>query len=232
MSKEVILVSGLASKGSNLAPLKYVSERIQDGAVRYVDGAHILESGELAVSSPSHQTREIAEIVESNPAIDFIIISHSMGALAALRCVESFKNVTAISISPTLLHPISTMYQSRLLGRLHIKDDGIVLPSYSFALGDGGPSTSLPAPVEAKFSSITFDEIAKLSDTYATRTNRAIRSNTLRIVMPSQDWNASALQAAGQIDQVVHIQAPHSLQTSQDMLERNANIIASIAEQF
>lgn len=226
------MVSGLASKGSNLAPLKNVSERLYDGAVRYVDGAHTLESGEVAVSAPSHQAHEITEIVESNPTTDFIIISHSMGALAALSCAENFKNVAAVSISPPLLYPISTLYNSRLLGRLKIRDDGIVLPSYSFALGDEGPSTSLPTPVEAKFSPIIFDEVAKLSDAYATRTNRAVRNNILRIVMPSQDWNASALQAAEQLDQVDYIQAPHSLQTSQDVLERNANIIASIAEQL
>lgn len=228
MSKEIILVSGLASKGSNLAPMKYIAEYLGGESVSYVDGGHNRESGDIEVSSPEYQTAEISQILQSSPEKNFTIVSHSMGALAALNCLERFDNSKVISIAPPLSNPLSTLRHPHLLSRLKIRQDRLILPSYSFALGDAGPSTTLPEPSETIFPSSIFDEVAEVSENYLGRTIEAIRGNKLSIVMPSQDWNTAGLDAAKQLEQVTYVSAPHSLQTDQVLLERNARIIASV----
>lgn len=234
MTREVIVVAGLASKGENLAPLRYTAEKIagETGVISYVDGGVPNDIGGYDVATPTEQVFQIAERLEAEPGREFIIVSQSMGALATLTCVEAYEslNLKAISISPPLTHPDKVARHPRIIGRIKHEGNSLILPSYSFALADNGPTQITPVPVGLRISSNVYDDIDAQSPHYLSRTIGAVRSGALHIVMPTQDWNTSALTAAGDLPSVHFIEGPHSLQTDQALLDANIETIARLAD--
>ena len=233
MTREVIVVAGLASKGENLAPLRYTAEKIagDTGVISYVDGGVPNDIDGYDVATPTEQVFQIAEHLESRPENEFILLSQSMGALATLTCLEAFAShdIKAISISPPLTHPDKVARHPRILGRIKREGDALILPSYSFALGNTGPTQTTPTPVGLRIGSTVYNDIDAQSPHYLSRTIEAIRSGALKIVMPTQDWNTSALAATGDLPNVHFIQGPHSLQTDQALLDANIDTIAKLA---
>lgn len=233
MTREVIVVAGLASKGENLAPLRFTAEKIAgpDGLVSYIDGGIPNEIGTYDVATPSEQALLLADRLEGSPDSKFIIVSQSMGALATLTCLEAFAShdIQAISIAPPLTHPDKVVRHPRMLARIKAEEDSYTLPSYSYALGNDGPaSTDLPAPVGLRVREALFNDIDDQSPQYLARTIEAVRSGALHIVMPTQDWNTAALAAAGDLPEVHFVEGPHSLQTDQALLEKNIDSIARL----
>lgn len=236
-SPEVIVTGALATKVSNIAPMRYTAEAIAGkNAVHYVHGGIVNGQGELSVATPSDQEAQITEIIERNPTKNYIILSQSMGALAALACVEKFyyDNVKAISVAPPLLYPSDVIRHPRITTMSKVQDGKLILPSRSFALGDSGPvymePSKLPTPLELTVPTELFEEIDSANAEYWDRTTTAINEGGLRIVMPTEDWNTAALEASQDLPQVQYLKGPHSLITEDATLQHNIKEIARLAQ--
>lgn len=232
---EVIVVGALATKVSNIAPFRYTAEHIAEDAtsIHYVHGGLENQDGTLQVATPSEQAAQINAVIEQYCEKDILIISQSMGALAALACVEqSSSRVKAISASPPLLYPSDVIRHPRILTRSRISNGQLFLPSYSFALGEAGPSAQPPTPVELAVTPELFNEIDTINGEYWDRTIAAIEADKLRIVMPTEDWNQAALNSSRQLAHVEYLQGPHSLITEQTLLQKNIGAIARLASSF
>lgn len=238
---EVIVAGALATKASNIAPSRYAAEMIAGGQpVHYVHGGVPNENGDLYVATPSQQEHQITRIIEGNPTQSFVILSQSMGALAALSCVEKFNTprVNAISIAPPLLYPSDVIRHPRITTMSKISNGRLILPSRSFALGDNGPTrqrvdpSELPDPLQLTVPTALFDEIDEANLGYWGRTVAAVEKGSLKIIMPTEDWNKAALESARDLPTVHYLDGPHSLINDAATLQKNIAAIARLAQQF
>lgn len=237
---EVIVVGALATKVSNIAPLRYTAEAISGGEtpVHYIDGGIINREGRLSVATPSQQEVQISTIIEHSPRQDFLILSQSMGALAALGSVETFKHskhVAALSIAPPLLFPSDTLRHPQITTISKIEDGNLILPSRSFALGDSGPTkyhastADLPQPLQLIAPPELFEEIDTVNGAYLGRTLSALHQNRLHIIMPTEDWNKAALETAQDLPNVTYLEGRHSLISEAPLLKHNVRAMTRIA---
>lgn len=237
---EVIVVGALATKVSNISSLRYTAEAISGGEspVHYIDGGIVNREGLLSVATPSQQEVQISTIIEHSPRKEFLILSQSMGALAALNSIEKTwdsKHVAAISIAPPLLFPSDTVRHPRITTISKIEDGNLILPSRSFALGDSGPTkyhastADLPQPLQLITPPELFEEIDAMNGDYLGRTLRALHQNNLHIIMPTDDWNKAALQTAEDLPNVTHLEGPHSLITEKPLLKHNIKAMTRVA---
>jgi len=236
---EVIVTGALATKVSNIAPMRYTAETITGGLapVHYVHGGITNAEGVLTVATPSQQEAQITEIIERSSSESFVILSQSMGALAALSSIEKFNspNVTAISVAPPLLYPSDIIRHPRITTVSKMVNGGLILPSRSFALGDSGPTqravdpSTLPEPLQLAVPTELFDEIDEINENYWARTVQAVEANRLQIVMPTEDWNKAALTASHDLPEVHYLPGPHSLITDEETLRENVRAMARLA---
>ena len=184
-SPEVIVVGALATKVSNIAPLRYTAEAIASasGSVHYVQGGIANGEGGFSVASVSEQEAQISEIILANPENKFIILSQSMGALAALNCIESFNdlNVHNIAIAPPLLKPGEIVRSERIMTRSKRVNGRLFLPSYSYARGDSGPGPKTENPLELAMPSTVFEEIDAATPDYWDRVQANSDSGRLHV---------------------------------------------------
>jgi len=228
MNKEVLIVAGLASKGSNLAPLKMLGELLSDSSqAYYIDGAEYV-NGQLETSTPSMQLEKITNKIRSNPNNEYLIITQSLGAIAAVNALDSEYNIKArvLSISPPLPMP------NKVLGHQRIKDimshnaNRVTIPSYSFALANNGPSDIPPKPVDVIITKAYFDEIDQASNNFLEKMESAIQSGALQIVSPINDWNKEGISVAKKFNNTIYVDATHSLQTDQKSLKKICEYIS------
>ncbi len=235
-SPEVIVVGALATKVSNIAPLRYTAEAIASSpeSIYYVQGGISNGEGGFNVASVSDQEAQIAEIISAHPENGFIILSQSMGALAALNCIEKFDdlNVNNIAIAPPLLKPGEIVRSERIMTRSKRVDGRLFLPSYSFALGDSGPGPKAANPLELAMLDNVFTEIDEATPDYWDRVQASNASGRLHVIMPTEDWNDTALEAAQDLPAVTYLPGPHSLITEEPILKSNIATMAEIARQM
>ena len=235
-SPEVIVVGALATKVSNIAPLRYTAEAIGSTpkSIHYVQGGIANGEGGYNVASISDQEAQITEIISANPEKGFIILSQSMGALAALNCVEKFGdlNVNNISIAPPLLKPGEIVRSERIMTRSKQINGRLFLPSYSFALGDSGPGPKADNPMELAMLDNVFTEIDAATPDYWDRVQASNTSGRLHVIMPTEDWNQTALEVAQDLPAVTYLPGPHSLITDEPILRSNIATMVEIAHQM
>lgn len=238
---EIIVVGALATKVSNISSLRYTAEAISGGEsqIHYVDGGIINDEGDLSVATPSQQEAQISEIIESTPDKAFLILSQSMGALAALATIEQFqgkRSVAGISIAPPLRYPSETLQHPRIMTMSRVVNGKLILPSRSFALGDTGPTafhpdpSTLPDPVPVIAPPELLEEVKSSDKYYLERTLAVLRENKLHIIMPDHDWNEAALEASQGLPNVTLLEGPHSLITESTLLQRNIKKITKLSK--
>lgn len=238
---EIIVVGALATKVSNISSLRYTAEAISGGEsqIHYVDGGIMNEEGLLSVATPSQQEAQISEIIETTPDKTFLILSQSMGALAALTTIEQFKgsrSVAGISIAPPLRYPSETLQHPRIMTMSRVINGKLILPSRSFALGDSGPTvfhpnpSTLPDPVPVIAPPELLEEVKSTDNDYLERTLAALRENKLHIIMPDHDWNEAALDTSKGLPNITSVEGPHSLITEDNLLRHNIQRIVQVAK--
>lgn len=227
MSRDIIIVAGMASKGANISPLRMLGDLYADESVHYVDGAK-LDNDELVVSSPSHQVAEIDHILEQSNNTDTVIYSQSMGALAAVTCLErlSDRNIRAVAIAPPLPNPTEVLKHPRIRERMHTINGVQRIPSFSFALGDRGPTDTAPKPVDIMVNGAYFDEVAASSSNFMARVRRLTDKGSLQLVLPTQDWNIESHTAASGLNGVHVLEGTHSLYSTHEAM------VAAVSELF
>ena len=232
VTPEIIVVGGLASKVTNLLPLVSLGERFGNGDFQSVHGAHYTESDELVASTPSYQACELEAIVENSPKTDFLIIAHSIGVLAAVKTAEhNIDRVKVLAVAPTLPDPVSAHQHPHVQSKIQRKNGIDFMPSYSFALGDAGPSATAPtAKARVRIPEEYDSEIATYSDSILPRVIVAASNNRMRIVVPRNDWNKELLRTAHNIPGAIYVDSEHSLQGSpQEIDERTVHIAQTVA---
>ncbi len=228
---EVILISGLASKGANLAPLRTIAETVANGEpVSYVDGGHI-EDDKLVVSSPLDQMLRAIDIIEKKGDKDFVVVSHCMGAVAALTLTDFYASdrVRTIMLSPPLRDPLSVLHNPHIQGRVRPDGGTLYMPSSSFALAENGPSLDIMEPARLTYRPELAAEIEFMSDCFKQRTQGAVDKGRLSVILPEEDWNTQAAHALADSPHVIHVPGPHSFHTDDVTLRETAASISYIS---
>lgn len=204
--EKVAILAGIGSKASRITPLVKLAETLEEKGypTLLVDGAtRRAGSRALHVSTPSEQMGETLDFLGDTG----IIVSQSMGALAALRCIEE-THVKALAISPPLHNPYNVLTHSRIQGRLVHTSDRIAIKSSSFS---DDPSRYAAIAMNDDYYSIIQEE----SKTFASRYSAASQEGNLHTVVGLKDWNTDLItQATETTPPLSHVhtveQAPHS----------------------
>jgi pimeloyl-ACP methyl ester carboxylesterase len=229
MSQEVVIIGGVANKPANLAQFKLLGSLLSESSsLHYINGAH-LEDGQLQVTSSTEQFEETDAIVEKKPGTDFLIIAHSMGSIAAVKTVAKHPDRTrGVLIAPPLPSPIDLYYHRRSQAKMQEVDGRRVLPSYSFALGENGPSDILPKPANVLMPDSYIDDLVSHSGTFQDEVKSLASKGLLKLVVPKQDWNTAILEATTSIPGIISLDSTHSLHGSQSEMERNCHYLADV----
>lgn len=222
---ETVIVGGLASKASNVLPLTTIGNIVGAGDFKSIDGAHE-EEGRLVASTPSFQADRLTEMIEASQSKRFVLISHSVGFLAALRTVEQFRDrVSVLALAPTLPRPLTAHHHPHIQAKIQLNGNEHFMPSYSFALGDRGPSQTLPTPTKVLIPSSYEEDVEAQSTSVMSRVQNAVSKDLLRVVAPIDDWNKGLAEATQSIPKTIHVAGGHSLQgTPEDINLRSIYI--------
>lgn len=231
MTREVCIVAGLAMKAPNLAPFARLGQMFAETAeVHYVNGAELVD-GQLLASGPLDQAKKVIDVAANSDSEETLIVTHSLGAAAAVLCLEqqSTTDMRCIAIAPPLPSPYKVLHHERMKRRLEIGEDGIKIPSYSFALGNQGPSDTPPEPIDVFIPTAYFEQTHVVSSHFSDMVKALTDSGKLQIVAPTQDWNRQNTELAGLFSGTVYIDAPHSLQGTTDEIENTCKAIHEMA---
>lgn len=230
---EVIVVGGIGSKVTNLLPLVSLGEHLGNGAFQSVHGAHI-QNGSLVASLPSYQTKELHNIIKRSMNRKFLIIAHSLGALAALNIVEQYPDrAQALAIAPPLPDPLRLHCHAHIQARIQQRGGQLYMPSYSFASGDNGPRFApLPTPVDILVPSSYAADVQLNAIDFVQRAVTASKNKQLRVIVPCSDWNTELVAVAPAITDPIYVEGDHSLQGSPEEIAHRTAYIAQRLQGF
>ena len=218
-NKKVAMITGLGAKAAYFAPFVRLGEMFKDeGAViEHVDGARWTD-GRLVVASPLSQAEEVLE--KTSPEDDLIVVSHSIGIVAAVKCLLERPQATAVAIAPPLPTPGTGVRHGVFLGRLKTVEDGYTFPTFSFAPENAHASTTKgKQTVDVFVPEGYFADVDAVSEGFADEVTDLVEQDRLRVVAARKDWNDIALEAAAGLKGTSYVETPHSLYVQPPELE-------------
>lgn len=221
-----VIIAGMASKAANLAPLALLASHFAPERVAFVDGGIERNKGTW-VASPSEQIIVAQKQLEDLPQGRTILISHSLGALAALHLLEeNSPELSVVALSPPLLAPSSLLVHPRLLSRLQTTKDGrSYIPSYSYAHQDDIFGEVPDNPVPVNIAENYAEDIYEHGADFAARSHNMCEKGLLRFIIADEDWNQSALIHGPQFKGTLFMPGIHSFQADKEIMEKTMQTI-------
>lgn len=215
--EKVFMITGLGAKATCFAPFIILSRMFTpDYFVEYVDGASWADE-RLTAASPLDQTEKVLDKTSAENKL--LIISHSIGIVAAVRCLQERPLAKGIAIAPPLPSPAEGVRHEVFLSRLKQVDNGFTFPTYSFAPENSHQTVKKgKQTIDVFVPAGYFAEVDAVSKGFGEQVEQLTDEDRLRIVAATHDWNTLAIQAAERYKGTSFVEAPHSLYTPEDKL--------------
>lgn len=227
---QVVIVAGMGCRTTSSIMLPMIEKEFENQSIRVdsVDGTFINNEGQLEVSPPSQQTKEISQIIESadNPS-NILFVSHCLGALAVVDAIKSAEQtdfMRGLLIAPPLPTPAQTIESPRVQSKIFTDHEGkAFMKTADFPADDPYNFDKLAwknALIKPKF----LEEIEKSDLLEKARQLSSVEK--IGLAIPTRDWNTAMIRATsnwpGQVLRLAN--AGHALNTEDGSIDAQQQI--------
>lgn len=236
---QIIMVAGMGCRLTSSIMLPMMKNIYEDIglSVASIDGTFINAEGDLEVSPPSQQVKEVDEIMEENDTSDgVLIVSHCIGALALIdkiACSDSQDKVRGLLISPPIPSPLQTIQSDRVQNKIFTRGHTTYMKTADFSATDPYNFDKLvwkDAIIKPDF--IEEIQLHDKSSNFVEQIKQLSSLGKVGLSIPLRDWNTEMIEATSNWPgPVIRIpDAGHALNANDGSIEKQKAMCLATAE--